>query len=67
MTHHCWSLVAGAGSSGGSHNGTFVNGKRISQATLTDQDIVSIGDSTLRLAEGELWQSADDDRQTQAM
>ena len=50
----------------GSHNGTFVNGKRVSHATLTDQDIISIGHSTFRLAEGELWQFADDDSQTQA-
>lgn len=50
----------------GSHNGTFVNGKRVSQATLTEQDIVSIGHSTFRLAEGELWQFADADSQTRA-
>ena len=50
----------------GSHNGTFVNGKRVSRATLTDRDIISIGHSTFRLAEGELWQFADDDSQTQA-
>ncbi len=50
----------------GSHNGVFVNGKRVSHATLTDQDIVTIGHSTFRLAEGELWQFADDDSQTQA-
>jgi len=50
----------------GSHNGTFVNGKRVSQATLTDQDIISIGHSTFRLAEGELWQFAGDDSQTRA-
>ena len=50
----------------GSHNGTFVNGKRVSQATLTDQDTVRIGHSTFRLAEGELWQFADDHTQTQA-
>ena len=50
----------------GSHNGIFVNGKRVSQATLTDQDIISIGHSTFRLAEGELWQFADDDSQTRA-
>ena len=49
-----------------SHNGTFVNGKRVSRATLTEQDIISIGHSTFRLAEGELWQFADDDSQTQA-
>jgi 8-oxo-dGTP diphosphatase len=50
----------------GSHNGIFVNGKRVSRATLTDQDIISIGHSTFRLAEGELWQFADDDSQTRA-
>ena len=50
----------------GSHNGIFVNGKRVSHATLTDQDILTIGHSTFRLAEGELWQFADDDTQTQA-
>jgi 8-oxo-dGTP diphosphatase len=50
----------------GSHNGIFVNGKRVSHATLTDQDIITIGHSTFRLAEGELWQFADDDTQTQA-
>ncbi len=50
----------------GSHNGTFVNGKRVSQAALTDQDTVRIGHSTFRLAEGELWQFADDRAETQA-
>ena len=50
----------------GSHKGTFVNGKRVSRATLTDQGTVSIGHSTFRLAEGELWQFANDDSQTQA-
>ena len=50
----------------GSHNGIFVNDKRVSRATLTDQDIISIGHSTFRLAEGELWQFADDDSQTRA-
>ena len=50
----------------GSHNGTFVNGKRVSHATLTDQDTITIGHSTFRLAEGELWQFADDDGQTRA-
>jgi 8-oxo-dGTP diphosphatase len=46
----------------GSHNGTFVNGQRVSRVTLTDQDIISIGRSTFRLAEGELWQFAGDSR-----
>lgn len=50
----------------GSHSGTFVNGTRVSRATLTDQDIIGIGHSTFRLAEGELWQFADDDSQTRA-
>jgi ABC transport system ATP-binding/permease protein len=50
----------------GSHNGTLVNGKRVSQATLTDQDTVSIGHSTFRVADGELWQFADDDSQARA-
>jgi pSer/pThr/pTyr-binding forkhead associated (FHA) protein len=50
----------------GSHNGTFVNGKRVSHATLTDQDIISIGRSTFRLTEGELWQFVDDDSQARA-
>jgi ADP-ribose pyrophosphatase YjhB (NUDIX family) len=50
----------------GSHGGTFVNGKRVSGATLTDQDTISIGRSTFRLAEGELWQFTDDDAETRA-
>jgi 8-oxo-dGTP diphosphatase len=50
----------------GSHNGTFVNGTRVSRVTLTDQDIVRISHSTFRLAEGELWQFADDDSQRRA-
>jgi ABC transport system ATP-binding/permease protein len=44
----------------GSHNGTFVNGRRISSAVLSDSDIVSIGRSTFRLAGGELRQFVDD-------
>ena len=44
----------------GSHNGTFVNGKRVSQVMLTEHDIVSIGHSTFRLAGSELWQFVDD-------
>ncbi|MBV9206803.1 MAG: FHA domain-containing protein [Actinobacteria bacterium] len=43
-----------------SHNGTFVNGQRVSSRTLTEQDIVSIGNSTFRLAGGELRQFVDD-------
>jgi ABC transport system ATP-binding/permease protein len=44
----------------GSHNGTFVNGRRISSAVLTEADIVGIGHSTFRLAGGELRQFLDD-------
>jgi ABC transport system ATP-binding/permease protein len=44
----------------GSHNGTFVNGERIARKELTEQDIVSIGHSTFRLAGGELRQFVDD-------
>jgi ABC transport system ATP-binding/permease protein len=43
----------------GSHNGTFVNGARVDQAELTEQDIVSIGHATFRLAEGELREYVD--------
>jgi ABC-type multidrug transport system ATPase subunit len=43
-----------------SHNGTFVNGERISRKELTEQDIISIGHSTFRLAGGELRQFVDD-------
>jgi ABC transport system ATP-binding/permease protein len=38
----------------GSHNGVFVNGRRVSSAVLGEADIVSIGRSTFRLAGGEL-------------
>jgi ABC transport system ATP-binding/permease protein len=38
----------------GSHNGTFVNGRRVSSAVISEDDIVSIGHSTFRLAGGEL-------------
>ena len=44
----------------GSHNGTFVNGRRVSSAALSKTDIVSIGRSTFRLAGGELRQFVDD-------
>jgi ABC transport system ATP-binding/permease protein len=44
-----------------SHNGTFVNGRRISSSTvLSEADIVSIGHSTFRLAGGELRQFVDE-------
>ena len=44
----------------GSHNGTFVNGQRVSSQVLTEQDLVSIGSSTFRLKDGELRQFVDD-------
>jgi ABC transport system ATP-binding/permease protein len=43
----------------GSHNGTFVNGARVRQAELNEDDIVSIGHSTFRLAEDELREYVD--------
>ena len=44
----------------GSHNGTFVNGQRVTAQMLTEQDLVSIGSSTFRLKDGELIQFVDD-------
>jgi ABC-type multidrug transport system ATPase subunit len=44
----------------GSHNGTFVNGQRVSRHMLTEQDLVGIGHSTFRLADGELRQFVDE-------
>ncbi len=44
----------------GSHNGTFVNGQRVTNQLLTEQDLVSIGSSTFRLSGGELRQFVDD-------
>jgi ABC-type multidrug transport system ATPase subunit len=38
----------------GSHNGTYLNGRRVSSAAISEDDIVSIGHSTFRLAGGEL-------------
>ena len=38
----------------GSHNGTYVNGRRVSSAVISEDDIVSVGHSTFRLAGGEL-------------
>jgi ABC-type multidrug transport system ATPase subunit len=43
----------------GSHNGTFVNGRRISAQPLTGGDTVGIGHSTFRLTDGRLQQFAD--------
>ncbi len=43
----------------GSHNGTFVNGQRVTSATLTEKDIVGIGHATFRLTDGELREYID--------
>jgi ABC transport system ATP-binding/permease protein len=43
----------------GSHNGTFLNGRRISAALLSDADIVSVGHATFRLSGGELREFID--------
>jgi ABC-type multidrug transport system ATPase subunit len=48
----------------GSHNGTFVNGARVNQAELTDNDIIAIGHATFRLTGGELIEYVDDGRAT---
>ena len=44
----------------GSHDGTFVNGERITRTMLTEQDIISIGHATFRLSGGELRQDPDE-------
>jgi len=38
----------------GSHNGTYVNGTRVSQQELNEGDIIAIGHAAFRLAGGEL-------------
>jgi len=43
----------------GSHNGVYVNGTRVQQAELTEDDIISIGHSTFRLTEDELREYVD--------
>jgi ABC-type multidrug transport system ATPase subunit len=43
----------------GGHNGTFVNGKRITSAPLTESDIVGIGRATFRLVGDELREFID--------
>jgi ABC-type multidrug transport system ATPase subunit len=48
----------------GSHNGTFVNGTRVNQAELKDNDIIAIGHATFRLVGGELVEYVDDGRAT---
>ncbi|HLQ54558.1 MAG TPA: FHA domain-containing protein [Streptosporangiaceae bacterium] len=43
----------------GSHNGTFVNGQRISAAPVTELDIIGIGPATFRLVGEELQEFID--------
>src|ERR1700761_9091529 len=44
----------------GSHNGTYVNGTRVSQQELKEGVIVAIGPATFRLVGGELIEYVDD-------
>ena len=48
----------------GTHNGTYVNGKRITRKMLTEQDIISIGHAMFRLSNGELRQYANESAMT---
>ncbi|MGH3280096.1 MAG: FHA domain-containing protein [Trebonia sp.] len=48
----------------GSHNGTFVNGTRVNEAELSDDDIIAIGHATFRLIGGVLIEYVDDGRAT---
>ncbi len=43
----------------GSHNGTIVNGQRVTSATLSEKDIASVGHATFRLTAGELREYID--------
>jgi ketosteroid isomerase-like protein len=43
-----------------SHQGTYVNGERITRKMLAEQDIISIGHATFRLSGGELHQDPDE-------
>ena len=43
----------------GSHNGTFLNGQRITTATVTEADVIGIGPATLRLVGDELQEFVD--------
>jgi ABC-type multidrug transport system ATPase subunit len=44
----------------GSHNGTFVNGRQVARAAVTDQDIIGIGRATFRLFGDELREFIDE-------
>ena len=43
----------------GSQNGTFVNGQRITQAMVTEADVIGIGAATFRLVEDQLQEFVD--------
>jgi ABC transport system ATP-binding/permease protein len=47
-----------------SHNGTYVNGSRVNQQELNENDLIAIGHATFRLAGGELIEYVDDGRAT---
>jgi ABC transport system ATP-binding/permease protein len=47
-----------------SHNGTYVNGTRIHEQELSEDDIIAIGHATYRLVGGELVEYVDDGRAT---
>jgi pSer/pThr/pTyr-binding forkhead associated (FHA) protein len=49
-----------------SHNGTFVNGERISSAAVTERDIIGIGRAAFRVVGGELRALADGERVSSA-
>ena len=50
----------------GTHNGTYVNGKRITRTMLTEQDVIGIGRAVFRFSNGELRRYADEDAMTVA-
>ena len=43
----------------GSHNGTFLNGQRVTTATVTEADVIGIGPATFRLVGDELQEFVD--------
>jgi len=49
-----------------SHNGIFVNGERISSATVTERDIIGIGRAAFRIAGDELREFVDDETTSSA-
>ena len=48
----------------GSHNGTYINGTRVNQASLSEGDIIGVGHSVFQLTGGELIEYVDDGRAT---